>query len=216
MSTSNPHAELPPFNKSKHITYWLRCLKTYLPWQYTSNDSNRMMLAYFTISALDLLSSLESSTSEQERAGYINWIYSCQHPDGGFRGFPGTDFGDRANEENALWDPANVPATYFALCMLLILRDDLTRVKRNECLSWLTRMQRPDGSFGQTLGEEGKIEGGTDTRFAYTAIGIRWILGGGTSSNNGDVNVEKLVQCIKELQVRFVQSTYFILVKRAR
>jgi geranylgeranyl transferase type-1 subunit beta len=200
MSTSNPERELPSFNKSKHITYWLRCLKTYLPSQYTSNDSNRMMLAYFTISALDLLSSLESSTNEQERAGYIDWIYSCQHPDGGFRSFPGT----------TLWDSANVPATYFALCMLLILRDDLSRVKRSECLTWLTRMQRPDGSFGQTLGEESKIEGGTDTRFAYTAIGIRWVLGGGSDRSLGDVDVDRLVQCIKELQVRFVQLTCFI------
>lgn len=170
-----------------------------------------MMLAFFTISALDLLSSLESSTTAQERAGYIDWIYGCQHPDGGFRGFPGTDFGGRANAANALWDPANVPATYFALCMLLILRDDLARVKRDECLAWLTRMQRPDGSFGQTLGEEGKIEGGTDTRFAFTAIGIRWVLGGGVDGGIGDVDVEKLVQCIKELQVRFVQSTCFIM-----
>jgi hypothetical protein len=207
MSTAIPDSTLPPFNKSKHITYWLRCLKTFLPWQYTSNDSNRMMLAYFTVSALDILSSLETSTTPAERADYVNWIYKCQHPQGGFRGFPGTDFGELANESNSVWDPANVPATYFALATLLILRDDLTRVKRSECLGWLSKMQRPDGSFGQTLGvEEGQIEGGTDTRFAYTAVGIRWILGG-EYQGVGDVNVENLVQYIKRLQVRlYIQS----------
>jgi len=185
---------------SKHIVYWKRCLKTYLPRYYTPNDSNRLMLAYFIISALDLLDALNSSTTAEERESYAQWIYACQLPEGGFRGFPGSDFGSQRNDENKTWDPANVPATYFALATLLILGDHLKRVKRRECLEWLTKMQRPDGSFGETL-VNGKIEGGMDVRFGYTAMGIRWILRGGAGhevDSVPDIDVDKLVQRIKQ------------------
>ncbi|KAI7315749.1 hypothetical protein KC315_g10971, partial [Hortaea werneckii] len=91
----------PHLDKARHIKYWTRCLKTFLPHQYTSNDSNRMYLAYFIISALDLLGALKTVPSEQERQDHINWVYRCQHPNGGFRMWPGTDFGKLSNESNA-------------------------------------------------------------------------------------------------------------------
>jgi geranylgeranyl transferase type-1 subunit beta len=192
------------FDKPKHVRYWVRCLKTYLPTDYTAMDSNRMLLAYFTISALDLLDALDSNMTAHERLSYVNWIYAHQLPTGGFRGFPGTNMGDRATAENAPWDPANVPATYFALAMLVMLRDDFSRVRRHECLSWLRDMQREDGSFGQTLGRGGRVEGGTDTRFAYLAVCSRWFLGGDLPTANpvrDDINVDALVSCIRRLQV---------------
>ena len=208
---------MPELRRDKHVTYWLRCLKTYLPWQYTSMDSNRMSLACFTISALDLLNALESSTTVQERTGYIDWIYRCQHPDGGFRGSPSTDFGHLSNPENAVWDPANIPATYFALVMLLILRDDFKRVKRKECLYWLTKMQRHDGSFGQTLGPNGSIEGGFDTRFAYLAMCIRLFLRNPSSTNDEhipDVDIKNLTRRIASLQVCLENILHQTIVKR--
>ena len=187
-------------NHAKHIVYWKRCLKTYLPHHYIPNDSNRLSLAYFIISALDLLDTLKSSTTAEEREGYAQWIYGCQLPEGGFRGFPGSDFGSQRTEENKTWDPANVPATYFALATLLILGDNLERVKRRECLEWLIKMQRSDGSFGETYVND-NIEGGMDMRFGYTAMGIRWILRGralGEVDGVPDVHVDKLVRRIRE------------------
>lgn len=187
-------------DKAKHITYWKRCLKTYLPHYYIPNDSNRLSLAYFVISALDLLDVLTSSTTAEEREGYAQWIYACQLPEGGFRGSPGSDFGLHRTDDNKTWDPANVPATYFALATLLILGDNLERVKRRECLDWLTKMQRPDGSFGETH-VNGNIEGGMDMRFGYTAMGIRWILRGralGEVDGVADVDVDKLVRCVRQ------------------
>ncbi|KAF2810468.1 geranylgeranyl transferase type I beta subunit [Mytilinidion resinicola] len=186
-------------NHTRHINYWRRCLKTFLPWQYTSNDSNRMSLAFFIVSALDLLGNLDSGISAEERQGFIDWVYHCQHPDGGFRAFPGTDLGELRNEENKIWDPANVPATFFALGLLIVLGDDLQKVKRRECLMWLTKMQRSEGGFGETLGEDGRIEGGNDTRFGYTGSGIRYMLRGyitGPVDGVPDIDVDKLVQCI--------------------
>jgi len=186
-------------NRTRHINYWRRCIKTFLPHQYTGNDSNRMSLAFFMVAGLDLLGNLDTGITPEERQGFINWIYHCQHPEGGFRAFPGTDFGELRNEENKIWDPANVPATFFALSTLVILGDDLTRVKRRECLLWLTKVQRPEGGFGETLGEDGCIEGGNDTRFGYTGSGIRYILRGtieGAVDGVPDINVDNLVKCI--------------------
>ncbi|KAJ5954357.1 hypothetical protein N7501_008636 [Penicillium viridicatum] len=169
----------PTFNTERHVKYYLRCLKTFLPSAYTSNDSSRMLLAFLTLSGLDVLGVLQSKTTPEERQGYIDWLYHCQVPSGGFRGFPGTDFGpEKRNKDNEAWDPANVPATFFALVNLLILGDDLSRVKRRECLEWLPKVQRADGSFGELVGPEGSVGGARDLRYCCCAAGIRYILRG--------------------------------------
>ncbi len=197
-------------DKAKHIGYWKRCVKSLLPHQYTSNDSNRMALSFFIVSALDLLGCLDDLTTFTERCEYANWIYRCQHPQGGFRGSPATDFGELRNADNQRWDPANLPATYFALATLVILRDDLERVEREQCLQWLTRMQRSEGSFGESLGKDGKIEGGTDARFGYCATGVRWILRGtgkGPPIKVEDIDVDGIVRSIGTSQVCLRQAT---------
>ncbi|RHZ62655.1 non-specific serine/threonine protein kinase [Aspergillus thermomutatus] len=192
------------FNKERHIKYYLRCLKTFLPHQYTSNDSNRMLLAFFTISGLDILGVLDSKTTAEERKGYIDWLYHCQAPSGGFRGFTGTDFGiDKRTPENEAWDPANVPATFFALVLLLILGDDLSRVKRVECLEWLPKLQREDGSFGEVLGPGEEVKGGRDLRFCCCAAGTRYILRGRSGQGLegvSDIDVGRLVEFIQACQ----------------
>ena len=204
MATSSN--EEPTLQKERHVTYMLRCLKTLLPRAYMSSDSNRMTLAYFIIAGLELLGTLETSSTETERAGYVNWVYSCQVPSGkGFRGFPGTDFGDeKRTPENECWDPGNLPATFFALVTLLVLRDDLTRVERKKCLYWLRQMQRDDGSFGEVLGPHGVIEGGRDLRFCCCAAGIRYMLRGNDLDgvkDIEDINVPKLISYVKSCQV---------------
>ncbi|GAB7353271.1 hypothetical protein MBLNU459_g3777t1 [Dothideomycetes sp. NU459] len=184
---------------ARQTKYFLRCLKTFLPTPYQSNDSNRMSLAFFVLSALDLLGALKPNTTDAERSEYRDWIYRNQHPRGGFRAFPGADLGEHTTEANSCWDPANLPATYFALASLLILEDDLSRLKRKECLRWLGSLQRPDGSFGETL-VDGRINGGTDSRFGYCATAVRYILRGtaeGEVEGCKDVDVDKLVQCIQ-------------------
>lgn len=122
--------------------------------------------------------------------------------------WPGTDFGERANSENARWDPANINATYFALAALLILGDDLQRVRRADTLRWVRKMQRSDGSFGETL-VEGKQEGGRDPRLGYCATGIRYILRGGTPRGPldiggepvEDINFDTYVGCVRQSEV---------------
>ncbi|KAJ5257266.1 hypothetical protein N7478_013370 [Penicillium angulare] len=193
-----------PFNTERHVKYYLRCLKTFLPSAYTSNDSNRMLLAFFTISGLDILGVLQEKTTLEERQGYINWLYHCQVPTGGFRGFTGTDFGAaRHTEGNSIWDPANGPATFFALVNLLILGDDLSRVKRRECLEWLPKLQRSDGSFGEVLGPGDSIAGDRDLRYCMCAAGIRYMLRGGVSKgveDIKDIDVPRFISFIEACQ----------------
>lgn len=199
--------DVPLFNKEKHVSYWLRCLRTPLPQAYTSNDANRMTLTFFILSSLDLLGVLFTRTSPAERREYADWIYNHQHPRGGFRGFSGTDFGNLRNPKNQIWDPATLSATYFALASLSVLADDLRRVERVKCLTWLQGMQRPDGSFGDFLGPGGHVEGGMDTRFGYFAASIRWWLRRskrGLDADIPDFDVEKLVRCISESEVSAV------------
>ncbi|KAF3393814.1 Geranylgeranyl transferase type-1 subunit beta [Penicillium rolfsii] len=194
----------PIFNTERHVKYYLRCLKTFLPSAYTSNDSNRMLLAYLTLGGLDVLGVLQSKTTPEERQGYIDWLYHCQVPSGGFRGFSGTNFGDeKRTSDNESWDPANVPATFFALVNLLILGDDLARVKRRECLKWLPKMQREDGSFGEVLGPNGTVEGDSDLRYCCCASGIRYILRGQSGvgvEDAPDIDVSKLISFIEACQ----------------
>jgi len=197
-----PLDDQPKLDVKKHTKYFLRCLKTYLPQPYTSNDSNRMSLAFFVVAALELLGQLDSNITSEEREGYIDWVYHNQHPKGGFRASPGTDLGDKTTAENECWDPANLPSTYFALCLLLLLGDDFSRVKRKEALQWLAQLQRKDGSFGETL-VHGVIQGGFDSRFGYCAAGVRYILAGDQTlgDDHKDLDVDTLVHCIRESQV---------------
>ncbi|KAJ9303482.1 hypothetical protein DTO217A2_7072 [Paecilomyces variotii] len=194
----------PEVRKDRHVKYYLRCLKTFLPQPYISNDSNRGLLAFFTIAGLDLLDALETTTTPEERRGYINWIYHCQVSSGGFRGFTGTDFGaERHTPENEVWDPANVAATFLFLVTLLILGDDLSRVNRRGCLQWLPSLQREDGSFGELISVDGRIAGGHDLRFCHCAAGIRYILRGENGRDVDDikdVDIEKLLSFIENCQ----------------
>ena len=199
---SNRPPNTSSFYKERHIKYWLRCLKTYLPTAYTSNDSNRVMLACFAVSALDLLGVLYDRTMDSERTGYIDWIYRCQHPDGGFRGFTGTDFSGSVErgEGNKHWDPANLAGTYFGLAALLVLGDDLERLRRRECWDWVRNLQCDDGNFGEMVGEGGKVEGVRDVRFCFMATLVRYILWGNRVEGE-DIDVERLAGSIQDSQV---------------
>ena len=178
-----------------------------------------MTLAFFILSALDLLGILDTQVNAAERQGYIDWIYHCQHPQGGFRGFTGGDLGfrDEAGQEDEgktrtesrrnQWDAANIAGTYFALVNLILLGDDLDRLDAGACWRWLKGLQVADGSFGEVVSFEGEILSYGDIRFCYCAMGIRWILHRllGNESHKEememDVDVTGVVRFIEASQV---------------
>lgn len=193
---SSPTPDRSQFHRQKHIKYWLRCLKTHLPTAYTPNDSQRVSLAFFILSALDLLDALHEHTTPAERSEYAGWILRCQHPDGGFRGFTGTIVGEKNGP--CLWDAANLAATYFALASLAVLGEGLEHVKKRKCLDWLRSLQRKNGSFGEGIGMNGKIEGAEDMRFSQLAAGVRWFLRRGEMESIEDIDVESLVGWVED------------------
>ncbi|PHH76437.1 hypothetical protein CDD80_1546 [Ophiocordyceps camponoti-rufipedis] len=75
----------PPsvLERAKHVSYWQRCQRSFLPTDYTSNDSSRLTLAFFIVSALDLLS---VPLTAGDRHAVRKWVLSLQHPGGGFCG----------------------------------------------------------------------------------------------------------------------------------
>ena len=198
----------PKLDIALHIKYWQRCLKSLLPTEYISADSSRVMLAFFVLAALDLLGAGAETLSPLDVAAFKAWILSCQHPGGGFCGSPNHKFPASYYDEDGENDvePANLPATFFALLSLSFVSEPLD-INRTQCLRWLKKLQREDGSFGEILGKGGKIEGGNDMRYCHFASGVRWILKGHLSSLSGkgyeDIDVEKLVEYIQSVGVRF-------------
>ncbi|GAP92061.1 putative prenyltransferase and squalene oxidase [Rosellinia necatrix] len=213
----------PPFDAARHIRYWQRCFRSGLSHHYTSNDSIRLTLGFFIISALDLLSPTSPSSSSssssplvapEDRARLRAWVLGLQHPHGGFCGSPHhvlpeaftTRFDARADAYVAR-DPANanIAATGFALLCLGILADGdgadaFRRVDRVRTLTWLRTLQRADGSFGEVLADDGRIAGGRDMRYCYIAAIIRWALGGADGDGSLDFDVDALVGHIRRAQ----------------
>ncbi|KAH9897385.1 terpenoid cyclases/Protein prenyltransferase [Xylariomycetidae sp. FL2044] len=200
----------PPLDTARHIRYWQRCFRSLLPHQYTSSDSTRLFLACFILSALDLLSPTQPSSSTEdttdnnkplvtsaERDVCREWIMALQHRNGGFCGSPHHVSRDRAN--------ANLGATFFALMSLAVLDDSdgsktFQSIKRKETLRWLRKLQREDGSFGEVVTKDGYIGGGSDMRYCYLAAAIRYMLGGGGRESDKDFNVDALVAYIRKAQ----------------
>ena len=167
----------PSFETEKHIQYFKRCLKQ-LPMQYTEADNNRMMLAFFSLSGLQLLG--ESSNAYKS----IDWIYSLQTK-GGFRS--SLIYGsDKVN--NAL-DYPHLTMTYAALASLLALGDDLSRVNKLEIIENLKSLQIYDGSFMPAPDSE------SDMRFVYCACVISHIL-----NDWSGVDVDKATEFILKCQ----------------
>ena len=167
-----------------------RSLLKSLPTPYSSLDTNRLTVAYFCVSGLDLLGAID----QVEREPLIAWIYSQQlrRPEGapsdwagGFRGsfviaspFAGTD----GSPASSAYDVGHLAMTYTALATLTILGDDLSRVDRPGTLAHVRSLQQPNGSFRAVDGGE------CDMRFVYCAAAICAFLrdGGGAGEDLGE------------------------------
>lgn len=168
-------------DRESHTNFMLLMLRG-LPTAAQSQDVNRLTLAYFLISSLDLLDALQ----QIEAGRVIDWVYAAQvlplategslkDMGGCFMGFRGSpSVGTRFSSSGAhplLHDGGHLASTYSALAILKILGDDLSRVRKDALLSSMRTLQRPDGSFtSMHMGAE------TDLRFVYCAVAISAML----------------------------------------
>lgn len=84
MSTTNDSL----IDKKLHSKYFLRFLGL-LPPSQIHHDSSRTSIVYFCLASLDLLGTLESMTTLEQRKTWADWIYSNLTENGdGFRGSP--------------------------------------------------------------------------------------------------------------------------------
>ena len=129
-----------------------------------------MSLAYFCISALDILNQLHDVSPS------IEWILAQQVQTrtgrGGFRGgsFAGASFSHSLLSSDD-YDVPHIAMTYCALCCLLILGDDLKSININAILKELKSLQLSTGSFRPCAFTQEN-----DLRFLFCACAISYIL----------------------------------------
>ena len=161
--------------QSRHAKYFQRTLAV-LPSSLSSFDTQRVTLAFFAISGLDVLERLE--TIEDSRAHIVDWLYSClvssEEEDSvswsGWRGSTTLRLSDTSLPSHE-HDQGHIAMTYTALACLIILGDDLSRVPRTSVLAGVRALQLPNGSFKAALGG-----GENDMRFLYCAACVCSIL----------------------------------------
>ncbi|KAB0801565.1 hypothetical protein PPYR_03751 [Photinus pyralis] len=160
-------------NRKVHIKYLLRFLEG-LPSEFTSCDTTRITIAYFIISSLDILNSLNLVDAER-RNHIIEWIYSLQvvNDEDLVSGFQGSSTVNTLfnRNSNSLYKWSHLAGTYCGLCSLIILGDDLSKVNRGAIIKSLKSLQLTDGCFtGAKSGTE------NDMRFLFMAASICYIL----------------------------------------
>ncbi|BBN12889.1 geranylgeranyl transferase type-1 subunit beta [Marchantia polymorpha subsp. ruderalis] len=167
------------FRRDLHEQYFNWMLLE-LPGAYESEEVNRLTFAYFAISALDILDSLDHVSVEDT----IAWVYGLQvlpqtevgegnnETTYGFRGSPsvGISFQGHGAHPTA-HDGGHLAMTYSALAVLAILGDDYSRVSRDAIVSSIRKLQQSDGSFSPSL-----IDKQSDMRFLFCAVAISVML----------------------------------------
>jgi geranylgeranyl transferase type-1 subunit beta len=194
-SDSDSVLRMAQLDTSKFVGYVMHCLKL-LPSSVTSMDLNRISIGFLLLNILDILDKLDTA-SPAERRHWIDWIYGCQLPTGGFRGSPATKV-----LSTSVFDTTHLPATYFAIATLLILGDDLKRVNRGGALSGLKASQNEDGSFSPVLLGDGEKFGEVDVRHTYCAIAIREMLS--PIKADEDIDVSAAESYIQKCKVIFL------------
>jgi len=182
----------------KHAKFLLRTLQgitsiendSVLPGSSASYDNQRITIAYFAISGLDILDRL--NLIDDMREDIIGWVYNLlinRDTDDtsrcGFRG-SSTFKLESGDHPTHLHDYGHIAMTYTALAILVILGDDLSRIDRESLCAGLRSLQLSDGSF------KAAAEGGeNDMRFIYCAAAISTFL----NSKSG-IDTEKAIDYI--------------------
>ncbi|XP_028797171.1 geranylgeranyl transferase type-1 subunit beta-like isoform X1 [Neltuma alba] len=174
---SSPSSHLSAiFDRDRHITL-LQMMYQLLPSPYQLQEINRLTLAYFVISGLDILGALD----RVDKDAVANWVLSLQvhhrnqadRNSGQFFGFLGSRTSQFPQVDNGVSLPNNshLASTYCALAILKIVGYKLSNNDFESVLTSMRNLQQPDGSFMPIhTGAE------KDLRFIYCAAAISFML----------------------------------------
>ncbi|KAF7405302.1 hypothetical protein HZH66_004208 [Vespula vulgaris] len=153
--------------KEKHAKYFQRLLQV-MPSRLAELDSSRSVIAYFAISGLDVLNSLDE-IGDDMKAGIVDWIYRLQIAGAGPRS--GFQSSTTIPKEASKYRCGHLATTYTGLVTLVIVGDNLDRVDKKSIIEGVRACQNPDGSFKAIeMGYE------SDMRFLYCACCVSTIL----------------------------------------
>ncbi|OAY38642.1 geranylgeranyl transferase type-1 subunit beta [Manihot esculenta] len=164
------------FDRDRHVAY-LEMMYQMLPSDYQSQEINRLTLAYFAISGLDILGALD----RVDKDAVASWVLSFQaHPgdkdqlnNGLFYGFQGSRSSQFLSDSDGVLinNLSHLASTYCALAILKIVGYNLSNVDSKSLLTSMRNLQQPDGSLLPIhIGAE------TDLRFIYCAAAICFML----------------------------------------
>ncbi|KAI9387637.1 hypothetical protein POPTR_010G206001v4 [Populus trichocarpa] len=142
-----------------------------------TNDTNHLSLAYFVISGLDILGSLDRVDKDAVAA----WVLSLQAnsgdkaelKNGQFYGFHGSHSSQFRSDNNGILilNHSHLASTYCALSILKTVGSNLLNIDSKLISMSIRNLQQPDGSFLPIhIGAE------TDLRFIYCASPICYML----------------------------------------
>lgn len=160
------------FERDRHVLF-LEMMYQLLPSHYQGQEINRLTLAYFAISGLDLLGTLDCVDKE----AIISWVLSLQaHPrnkdelnSGEFYGFHGSRTSQFPSDESGalIHNGSHLASSYCAIAILKIVGFNFSLIDSELILTSMKNLQQPDGSFMPIhTGAE------TDLRFIYCAAAI--------------------------------------------
>ncbi|KAJ7975821.1 Geranylgeranyl transferase type-1 subunit beta [Quillaja saponaria] len=160
------------FDRDRHVRF-LQMMYQLLPSVYQSEEINRLTLAYFIISGLDILGALD----RVDKDAVVGWVLSLQvHPgnkadlnNGQFYGFHGSRTSQFPPDHNGvlIHNNSHLASTYSALAILKIVGYKMCNIDSESILKSMRNLQQPDGSFMPIhTGAE------MDLRFIYCAAAI--------------------------------------------
>lgn len=184
------------FQRDLHVKSLLSMLEE-VPSEYQIQDSHRLTLAYFVVSALDILNALDQVDAKR----IMDWVYHLQvlpsdeaeDRHGFFYGFQGSSSVHLSKHARVNFNNGGIghlASTYSALALLKIMGDDFTRIDCKRISRTMKNLQQPDGSFTSLhTGAE------TDLRFVFCAAAICFML-----NDWSGMNVDKALSYIIDCQ----------------
>jgi geranylgeranyl transferase type-1 subunit beta len=147
--------------RGKHSQFFRSCLNHGLSSKFAALDSNRLTLAFFSVSGLDLLGELESDDCDR----IVKWVKAqmiCSPGRGGFRGSPFYISTEPAGSPSAIWDVGHITMAYTGLAILSICGAGFADIDRTSILTLVQSLQDDTGAVRCHVKEEA-----TDLRFVF-------------------------------------------------